>query len=62
MLIQTIRVNYLILTSSNTVSKKFWKYVKSLRKDRTGIAPLKFNGMTISSSEVKVEVLNTQFF
>ena len=28
---------------SNTVPKMFWKYVESLCKDRTGIAPLKFN-------------------
>ena len=31
-------------------------------KDRAGIAPLKFNGMTISSSEDKAEVLNNQFY
>ena len=33
-----------------------------MRKDRAGIAPLKFNGMTISSSEDKAEVLNNQFY
>ena len=44
------------------VSKKFWKYVKSLCEDRTGIAPLKFNSMTVSSSEDKAEVLNNQFY
>ena len=49
-------------TSFNTISKKFWKYVKSLRKDCAGIALLKCNGMTISSSEDKAEVLNNQFY
>ena len=49
-------------TSFNTISKKFWKYVKSLRKDCARIALLKCNGMTINSSEDKAEVLNNQFY
>ena len=28
-------------TESNTVSKEFWKYIKGLCKDRTGVASLK---------------------
>ena len=55
------QVSYLKLVLTQ-FQKKFWKHVKSLRKDRTGITPLKFNGMTISSSENKAEVLNTQLF
>ena len=37
-------------TKLNTVSKKFWKDIKGLRKDHTGISSLKVDGTTIRVS------------
>ncbi len=45
----------------NSNLKKFWGYVKSLRRDACGVSPLKKEGITHSSSEAKSEILNQQF-
>ena len=44
------------------VSKRFWKYIKSLRKDCVGIPPLTTDGVTTSKSEDKADILNRQFY
>jgi len=41
--------------------KKFWKHVKSLKKDRTGTAPLKDNGLLYSDAKSKADILNRQY-
>ena len=45
-----------------TVLKRFWKYIKSLRKDCVGIPPLTTDGVTTSKSEDKANILNHQFY
>ena len=41
--------------------KRFWSYIKSLRKDSTGIAPLKDNGRLFNVSKDKADILNRQY-
>ena len=41
--------------------KKFWKHVKSVKRDRTGTAPLKENGLLVSDSKSKARILNHQY-
>ena len=41
--------------------KKFWSYIKNMKKDNTGVAPLRNNGLLINDSKQKAEVLNTQY-
>ena len=48
-------------TEQRSGMKRFWQFVKSRRKDHTGIATLKVNGKTISSPKDKADALNTQF-
>ena len=41
--------------------KKFWKHIKSVKKDRTGTAPLKENGLLYSDPKSKADILNRQY-
>ena len=41
--------------------KKFWRYVKTIRKDTHGIAPLKVKGSLVYHSKDQAEILNKQF-
>ena len=41
--------------------KRFWNYIKSLRKDSTGIAPLKDNGRLFNASKDKADIFNRQY-
>ena len=41
--------------------KRFYSYVKSLRTDNSGVAPLKCDGITHTDSISKAEILNQQF-
>ena len=41
--------------------KRFWSYIKSLRKDQTGIAPLRENGQLYSAPKDKANILNNQY-
>ena len=41
--------------------KRFWNYIKSLRKDSTGISPLKDNGRLFNASKDKIEILNRHY-
>ena len=40
--------------------RKFWRYVQSMKKDRTGTSPLKENGLLVSDSKSKAEILSRQ--
>ena len=42
-------------------NKHFWKYVRALCRDNTGIAPLKQCGLLHSSGPTKAHILNKQF-
>ena len=42
-------------------TKPFWKFVRSKRRDNTGIAPLKYNGRLHTDCQSKVYTLNNQF-
>ena len=41
--------------------KKFWSYIKSLKKDYAGIGSLKHDGKLITDTIGKAEILNNQF-
>ena len=50
-----------LLDSNNKVTKKFWKYIKSMCKDTTSINVLHSNGEDYTGSETKANILNSQF-
>ena len=41
--------------------KRFWTYIKSLRKDSTGVAPLKDNGRLFNTARDKADILSRQY-
>ena len=41
--------------------KQFWSFVKSMRKDTSGIQALKNQGVLVSDNKTKAELLNAQF-
>ena len=41
--------------------KRFWSYIKSIKKDYAGIGSLKHDGKFITDTIGKVEILNNQF-
>ena len=41
--------------------KRFWSYIKSLRKDTNGIAPLKDAGILHADAKDKADILNRQY-
>jgi hypothetical protein len=43
------------------IGKKYWKYVKSRKRETVGVPTLKVNGETIENSKGKAEALNEQF-
>ncbi len=48
-------------TSEYQGLKRFWSFIKSRRKDYTGVASLKKNGLTKESPEGRATILNEQF-
>lgn len=42
-------------------TKRFWGFIKSLRNDSSGVAPLRENGVLKSNASDKAEILNKQF-
>ena len=42
--------------------KKFWRYIKKLRKDQVGVPPLSINNTTLQNPKEKAEALNNQFY
>ena len=47
--------------TQNCRNKKFYGYIKSLRRDSSGVASLKKDGIAYSDSSKKAEILNDQF-
>ena len=47
------------LKENNT--KPFWKYIKNLRQDNVGVAPIRSKGKLHTNSKSKAELLNQQF-
>ena len=41
--------------------KRFWSYIKSLRKDTGGVAPFKDNGRLHADPKEKADILNRQY-
>ena len=41
--------------------KKFWSFIKSKKKENSGVAPLMKNGTVPSDRQAKAEILNMQF-
>ena len=41
--------------------KRFWNYIKSLRKDTTGVSPLKDNGRLFNTARDKADILSRQY-
>ena len=54
--------SHLFDSSFSINCKRFWSLIKALRKDTTGISPLKIGNTTQTSSEDKANALNTQFY
>ena len=44
-----------------TGMKKFWQFIKSMRKDYMGVPALKDKGMTVIDARAKADLLNKQF-
>ena len=63
-LIKTTRSSYIrnILGSAiKEEPKKFWKFIKNLRQENTGVAELEKDGQIISDDTEKANILNEQF-
>ena len=41
--------------------KRFWSYVKQLKKEDHGVADLEYEGKIFSDREIRAEILNKQF-
>ena len=50
-----------MLTNDNKNPKRFWNFIKSRKKDSTGVAPLKKEGLTFSDSLNKANIMGDQF-
>ena len=46
---------------TSKVSKKFWGFIRRLKRDNSGIAPLKEDSVLHSNSAKKAEILNNQY-
>ena len=51
----------LITPETGRDQKRFWSYIKSLKKDSSNISPLRENGILQSDDKQKAEILNRQF-
>ena len=52
----------IISPDSTSNPKKFWNFIKSKRKESSGVAPLKVSdGITYSEPSRKADILNKQF-
>ena len=50
-----------LLGTHNKCTKKFWRYIKSMRKDQVSINALQMNGESYSDSCSKANILNDHF-
>ena len=62
-LLETAHCNYCanLFNDSSSSKKRFWSYIKSKRKDNTGVAPLKNGDTVCTDAKHKACVLNKQF-
>ena len=49
------------MTTSDNSNNTFWPYVKSQRKENSGISDLLENGKIVTDPTDKTNILNTQF-
>ena len=50
-----------MLTIDSKNPKRFWNFIKSRKKDSTGVAPLKKEGLTFFDSVNKANIMGDQF-
>ena len=50
-----------LLDKHDKCTKKFWQYIKGMRKEQISIKTLCYNGQTYTDSEGKANALNNQF-
>ena len=62
-LLETAHRNYCtnLFNDSSSSKKRFWSYIKTKRKDNTGVAPLKDGENICIDAKHKARVLNNQF-
>ena len=41
---------------------KFWNYIRNTKKDSSGVAPLRSDGLLVDDTKEKAEILNRQYF
>ena len=49
-----------MVSDPGTKIKKLYSYVKSMKSDSSGVAPLKQDGVSYSEAQDKAELLNSQ--
>ena len=54
-------VTDIVCPTLETKPKTFWSFIKNLKRDQSGVSPLKENGTIHSDSKTKAEILNRQF-
>jgi hypothetical protein len=42
--------------------KKFWNYIRNTKKDSSGVAPLRSDGLLVDDTKEKAEIVNRQYF
>ena len=48
-------------TETSQKQKKFWNYISSTKKDSSGVAPLRSEGVLVDDTKQKAEILNKQY-
>ena len=61
MLTPNIKITFSLMMGKLTVRNSGNSYIKSIRKDQHGVAPLNVDGTPINNSKDKAEALNCQF-
>ena len=62
--LKTARDNYVSNYLGEAIEenpKRFWSYVKQLKKEDPGVADLEIEGKIFSDGETKAEILNKQY-
>jgi hypothetical protein len=42
--------------------KKIWNYIRNIKKDSSGVAPLRSDGLLVDDTKEKAEIVNRQYF
>ena len=55
--------NYIndILTNDSKNPKRYWNFIKSKKRDNTGMAPLKKDGLTFCDRQNQANIMGSQF-